>query len=67
MKKIRRVIMNLVDNAIKFTNEGGILIDISFRKEVYGINLCVSVKDTGIGMSEESLEKLFESFSQVDT
>lgn len=66
-KKIRRVIMNLVDNAIKFTNEGGILIDISFRKEVYGINLCVSVKDTGIGMSEESLEKLFESFSQVDT
>ncbi|HBI60006.1 MAG TPA: hypothetical protein DDY31_02140, partial [Lachnospiraceae bacterium] len=50
-KKIRRVIMNLVDNAIKFTNEGGILIDINFRKEVYGINLCVSVKDTGIGMS----------------
>jgi len=66
-KKIRRVIMNLVDNAIKFTNEGGILIEITFRKEVYGINLCVSVKDTGIGMSQESLEKLFESFSQVDT
>lgn len=66
-KKIRRIIMNLVDNAIKFTNEGGILIEISFRKENYGINLCVSVKDTGIGMSEENLEKLFESFSQVDT
>lgn len=66
-KKIRRVIMNLVDNAVKFTNEGGILVEITFRKEAYGINLCVSVKDTGIGMSEESLEKLFESFSQVDT
>ena len=66
-KKIRRVIMNLVDNAIKFTNEGGILINISFRKEDYGINLCVSVKDTGIGMSEESLEKLFERFCQLDT
>ena len=66
-KKIRRVIMNLVDNAIKFTNEGCVSIEINARKENYGVNLCVSVKDTGIGMSEESLEKLFESFSQVDT
>lgn len=66
-KKIRRVIMNLVDNAIKFTNEGGVVIDISARRENYGVNLCVTVKDTGRGISEESLEKLFESFSQVDT
>jgi len=66
-KKIRRVIMNLVDNAIKFTNEGGVIIDVSSRRENYGVNLCVSVKDTGIGISEENLEKLFESFSQVDT
>ncbi len=65
-KKIRKVITNLVDNAIKFTNEGCVCILVSVRKEKYGINLCVSVKDTGIGMSEESLEKLFESFSQVD-
>jgi len=66
-KKIRRVIMNLVDNAIKFTNEGGVIINISARKENYGVNLCISVKDTGIGISEESLEKIFECFSQVDT
>lgn len=66
-KKIRRVIMNLVNNAIKFTNEGGIIINISTRKEEYGINLCITVRDTGIGMAEESMEKLFESFSQVDT
>lgn len=66
-KKIRRVIMNLVDNAIKFTNDGGIIITIGFRKENYGINLWVAVKDTGIGISEENMEKLFESFSQVDT
>ncbi len=66
-KKIRRVIMNLVDNAIKFTNEGGVIIRIYTRKENYGVNLCISVKDTGIGIKEESLEKLFESFSQVDT
>ncbi len=66
-KKIRRVIMNLVDNAVKFTEEGSITIGIHVRREDYGINLCVSVKDTGIGMSETSVERLFESFNQVDT
>lgn len=66
-KKIRRVILNMVDNAIKFTNEGGVIIKIKVRKENYGVNLCVSVKDTGIGIEEASLEKLFESFTQVDT
>ncbi len=65
-KKIRRVIMNIVDNAIKFTSDGYVSIIVSYRKESYGINLMVTVKDTGIGMSEESVEKLFTSFNQVD-
>ncbi len=66
-KKIRRVIVNLMDNAIKFTNEGCVSIRVYARRENYGINLCVTIRDTGIGMSQESLEKLFHSFSQVDT
>lgn len=66
-KKIRRVITNIVDNAIKFTNEGGVIIDVHARREDYGMNLCISVKDTGNGITEDNLEKLFESFSQVDT
>ena len=66
-KKLRRIIMNLVDNAIKFTEEGGVSLRIGYRKENYGINLVISVKDTGIGIDEESLEKLFTGFSQVDT
>ena len=66
-KKIRRVIMNLLDNAVKFTEEGGVSFCITYRKEAYGINLIITVRDTGIGMKEESLEKLFYSFSQVDT
>ena len=65
-KKLRRVIMNLVDNAVKFTEEGCVSIVIGYRKESYGINLMFSIKDTGIGMDEESLEKLFTSFHQVD-
>ena len=66
-KKIRRVIMNFVSNALKFTSEGSVKISASGRKESYGMNLCVRVTDTGIGIKEENLEKLFSSFSQVDT
>ncbi|MBQ9119931.1 MAG: response regulator [Lachnospiraceae bacterium] len=66
-QKIRRVMMNLVGNAIKFTNEGYVSIRVGYRKESYGMNLIVSIKDTGIGMTQESLEKLFTSFNQVDT
>ncbi|MBQ6889355.1 MAG: response regulator [Lachnospiraceae bacterium] len=66
-QKIRRAVMNIVDNAVKFTNEGGVVINVSARKEEYGVNLCIGVKDTGIGMTEETMEKLFTSFNQVDT
>lgn len=66
-QKIRRVIMNLVNNALKFTVEGCVTIIISARKTEYGINLMVRVKDTGIGMKKESIEKLFNNFNQVDT
>ena len=66
-QKLRRVIMNLMDNAIKFTHEGCITLGIAARKESYGINLCVTIRDTGIGMKPENLEKLFNSFSQIDS
>ncbi len=66
-QKLRRVILSFVNNAIKFTEAGCITITISARKEEYGINLCVKVRDTGIGIAEENLEKLFSSFNQVDT
>ncbi len=65
-QKIRRVIMNLVNNAIEFTNEGCVSIHFGYRKEEYGINLIITVKDTGIGMTRESVENLFEKFTQVD-
>ena len=65
-KKLRRIVMNLVDNAVKFTETGGVILQIGYRKEEYGVNLVVSVKDTGIGISESNLEKIFTSFNQVD-
>jgi len=66
-QKIRRVIMNLVNNALKFTVEGCVTIAIYARETDYGTNLVVRVKDTGIGIKEENLEKIFTSFNQVDT
>lgn len=66
-QKIRRVVMNLVNNAIKFTDDGGVSIIFSYRKEGYGVNLSVTVRDTGIGMKKEHLEKMFTSFSQIDS
>lgn len=65
--RIRQVIINLVTNAIKYTHEGCVSIRISQTKQNYGINLSVSVSDTGIGITEQNLEKLFSSFQQVDT
>lgn len=65
--RIRQIIINLVTNAVKYTNEGVIVIKVSMTKHDYGINLSVSVADTGIGISEENLDKLWDSFQQVDT
>lgn len=65
--RIQQVIINLVTNAIKFTNSGCIVLRFSQSKHDYGINLTVSISDTGIGISPENVEKLFNSFSQVDT
>lgn len=65
--RIRQVIVNLVTNAIKYTREGCVSIRVSQTKHDYGINLSVSVSDTGIGITEEDVEKIFSSFQQVDT
>lgn len=66
-QKLRRIIINLLGNAIKFTREGGVILSIRSRKEEYGINLLVSVRDSGIGIERRDLEKIFTSFSQVNS
>ena len=65
--RIRQVFINLVTNAIKYTLEGCVSIRVSQTKHDYGINLTISVADTGIGITEADLEKIFSSFQQVDT
>ena len=65
-KKIRRVMMNIIGNAIKFTDEGYVEIRIGGRKEQYGYNLHLTVKDTGIGMTPEKMDQIFSTYGQAD-
>lgn len=65
--RIRQIIVNLITNAVKFTNQGAVTLKISQTVQEYGINLNVAVIDSGIGITPENLEKLFTSFQQVDT
>ncbi len=66
--RIRQILINLANNAVKFTSSGQVrfVIDFSWIDDEY-IMLNVSVEDTGIGIKPENLEKIFDSFSQVDS
>jgi CheY-like chemotaxis protein len=66
--RVRQVIVNLLSNAIKFTDHGSIFLSVSSKESAptYAI-FDVVVKDTGIGVREEKLGKLFQRFSQVDS
>ncbi|XAL99101.1 CHASE domain-containing protein [Phycisphaeraceae bacterium D3-23] len=63
--RLRQILVNLVGNAIKFTHEGAIRIELAF--DVQQGRLSCSVIDTGIGMNDEQLGRLFQSFEQADT
>jgi signal transduction histidine kinase/DNA-binding response OmpR family regulator len=64
--KVKQILLNLLSNASKFTRNGTIELLVERRHEHGGI-LAFSVKDSGIGMSEEQLERLFQAFSQADS
>ncbi len=65
--RIRQIMINLITNAVKYTPEGIVTITVEKITRKYGINLNVTVKDSGIGIAPDDLEKLFVSFQQVDT
>ena len=65
--RLRQILTNLLGNAIKFTDEGEVCIDISIREETEDDALIYfGVVDSGVGISQENQDKLFQSFVQVD-
>lgn len=65
--RLRQILLNLTSNAIKFTEHGEVLISVKeVRKEGSNTILQFSVKDTGIGISRDTVNKLFQAFSQGD-
>ena len=64
--RLRQVLVNLVGNAIKFTNQGDVRIAVRLNTDRDHLSLCFDVTDTGIGMNEEQVGKLFQPFNQVD-
>lgn len=68
MARLRQVLMNLIANAVKFTDHGGVYLIVSVNEEKDGkMTLEFAVKDTGIGISADKVDRLFQPFSQLDT
>lgn len=66
--RLRQVLINLVGNAIKFTEKGEIVIQVQVQEQTgETITLHYSIKDTGIGIPPDRIERLFKPFSQVDS
>ncbi len=66
--RLKQVISNLLSNAIKFTHQGAVSVTLKrFSSEKSGLELLFSVKDTGIGISQEDTSHLFTEFSQLDS
>ncbi len=66
--RLRQIILNLVGNAIKFTQEGFVNIDIVLKEETEtNATINFSVLDSGIGIESDRIDKLFKSFSQIDS
>ena len=62
--RIRQIILNITNNAIKYTNEGSVKLSVRFNKDES--RLIVAVSDTGMGIKPEDVDKLFTSFQRLD-
>lgn len=69
--RLRQVITNLIDNGIKFTESGGVKVDVEFKgpetPEQGNAELVVTVADSGIGISDQKIDDIFNPFTQADT
>lgn len=62
----RQILLNLLSNAIKFTEEGFVRVEVSLRPEGNQCHFLISIRDTGIGIEPERIDRVFDSFTQAD-
>jgi adenylate cyclase len=65
--RLQQIVLNLLSNACKFTTNGTITLSIRRDRITTGEELCIGVSDTGIGMTTEQVDRLFQEFSQADS
>ena len=66
--RIRQIVLNLAGNAVKFTETGHVMLEVEVvDQDEQASNVKISVHDTGVGMSQQGLERLFQPFSQADS
>ena len=65
-KRIRQVVLNLLTNAVKYTEKGTVTLSVTFRREGENAIIRFAVKDTGIGIRPEDIEKIYDAFQRFD-
>ena len=66
VSKVRQVMINLLNNAVKYTKEGMVTLCVDGKRDGDNLKLRIKIEDTGIGIKEESVDKLFDDFERVD-
>ena len=67
ISKLKKILRHLIMNGLKYTHDGGVYVRISAVPKNYGVNLFIEISDTGIGMTEEELERISERFYQANS
>lgn len=65
-KRLRQILNNLLSNAVKYTHEGGIVLSVEGYIEDFTAKLLFKVSDSGVGIKEQDIHKLFEAFERID-
>ena len=67
LSKVRQILLNLLSNASKFTSDGTVTLEVESDGRGQGASMVFRVSDSGIGMTPEQMDKLFEAFTQAET
>lgn len=64
--RIRQILVNILNNAVKYTDQGSVSLSVQGRIDGDSINICFDVQDTGIGIRKEDMERIFSAYSRVE-